>query len=101
MLVKVMVIKILASRAGGNRPKMAGASGLMLAQMGGEFGFVIIALADKVDILPSAVSSMLLGAGVISMAITPYMIERARSWSIFLSQEKSPQTIDLEALPRK
>lgn len=97
MLVKVMVIKILASRAG-ESSKDGWASGLMLAQMG-EFGFVIIALADKVDILPSAVSSMLLGAGVISMAITPYMIERARSWSIFLSQEKSPQTIDLEALP--
>ena len=97
MLVKVMVIKILASRAG-ESSKDGWASGLMLAQMG-EFGFVIIALADKVDILPSAVSSMLLGAGVISMAITPYMIERARAWSIFLSQEKSPQTIDLEALP--
>lgn len=97
MLVKVMVIRVLASRAG-ESSKDAWASGLMLAQMG-EFGFVIIALANKVEILPPAVSSMLLGAGVISMAITPYMIERARSWSLFLSQEKSPETADLEALP--
>lgn len=97
MLVKIMVIKILASRAG-ESSKDAWASGLMLAQMG-EFGFVLIALANQVQLLPSDVSSMLLGAGVISMAITPYMIDHARSWSIFLSQEKSPQTNDLESLP--
>lgn len=97
MLVKIMVIKVLASRAGVSA-KDAWASGLMLAQMG-EFGFVLIALANQVQLLPSDVSSMLLGAGVISMAITPYMIDRARSWSIFLSQEKSPQTDDLESLP--
>lgn len=97
MLVKIMVIKILASRAG-ESTKDAWASGLMLAQMG-EFGFVLIALANQVQLLPSDVSSMLLGAGVISMAITPYMIDSARSWSIFLSQEKSPQTNDLESLP--
>ena len=97
MLVKLLVIKILASRAG-ESSKDAWASGLMLAQMG-EFGFVIIALANKVDILTPEVSSMLLGAGVISMAITPYMIDQARSWSLFLSQEKSPQTSDLEVLP--
>lgn len=97
MLVKVMVIKVLATRAG-ESSKDAWASGLMLAQMG-EFGFVIIALANKVEILPPSVSSMLLGAGVISMAITPYMIDKSRSWSIFLSQEKSPQTTDLEVLP--
>lgn len=97
MLVKVIVIKVLASRAG-ESSKDAWAAGLMLAQMG-EFGFVIIALANKVEILPPAISSMLLGAGVISMAITPYMIDKSRSWSLFLSQEKSPQTNDLEALP--
>ena len=70
----------------------------MLAQIW-EFGFVLIALANQVKLLPSDVSSMLLGAGVISMAITPYMIDHARSWSLFLSQEKSPKTDDLEQLP--
>ncbi|GAA6173177.1 monovalent cation:proton antiporter family protein [Colwellia sp. KU-HH00111] len=97
MLIKVMVVRVLASRAG-ESTKDAWAAGLMLAQMG-EFGFVLIALANQVALLPSDVSSMLLGAGVISMAITPYMIDHARSWSLFLSQEKSPQTTDLEHLP--
>ena len=97
MLVKIIVIKALASKAG-ELSKDAWASGLMLAQMG-EFGFVLIALANQVQLLPSNVSSLLLGAGVVSMAITPYIIEHARAWSLFLSQEKSPKTHDLEKLP--
>ena len=97
MLIKVVVIKVLATRAG-ESSKDAWASGFMLAQMG-EFGFVLIALANQVKLLPSDVSSMLLGAGVISMAITPYMIDHARSWALFLSQEKSTENNDLEQLP--
>lgn len=97
MIIKVLVIKVLATRAG-ESSKDAWASGLMLAQMG-EFGFVLIALANRVELLPSDVSSMLLGAGVVSMAITPYMIDHARSWSLFLSQDQSPDTSDLEQLP--
>ena len=97
MAIKVLVIKVLATRAG-ESSKDAWASGLMLAQMG-EFGFVLIALANQVQLLPSDVSSMLLGAGVISMAITPYMIDHARSWVLFFSQEKSIETHDLEKLP--
>ncbi|TWX69452.1 potassium transporter [Colwellia demingiae] len=97
MLVKVMVIKILAVKAG-ESSKDAWASGLMLAQMG-EFGFVLIALANQSQILPLDVASMLLGAGVISMAITPFMINNARSWALFLSQEKSPESLDLSQLP--
>lgn len=97
MVVKVMVIKFLVVRAG-ESTKDAWASGLILAQMG-EFGFVLIALASQSHLLPLNVSSMLLGAGVLSMAITPYMIDHARSWSLFLSREKSPESADLETLP--
>ena len=97
MLVKVMVIKTLAVKAG-QSSKDAWASGLMLAQMG-EFGFVLIALASQSQVLPLDVASMLLGAGVLSMAITPYMINNARSWALFLSQEKTAETLDLSQLP--
>ena len=97
MLVKVIVIKVLATRAG-ESSKDGWASGLMLAQMG-EFGFVLIALANQVNILPIDVASILLVSGVISMAITPYMIDKARSWSLFLSQEKKESYEDLEKLP--
>ncbi|GAA0816272.1 monovalent cation:proton antiporter family protein [Colwellia asteriadis] len=97
MLIKILIIKFLAMRAG-ESAKDAWASGLILAQMG-EFGFVLIALADQSQILSLREASMLLGAGVLSMAITPYMINNARAWSLFLSQEKSPDTEDLIQLP--
>lgn len=97
MLVKVLVIKTLAVKAGESK-KDAWASGFMLAQMG-EFGFVLIALASQSNLLPLDVASMLLGAGVISMAITPFMINKARSWALFISQEKSEESIELSELP--
>ncbi|MEW6994496.1 monovalent cation:proton antiporter-2 (CPA2) family protein [Colwelliaceae bacterium MEBiC 14330] len=97
MLIKVLVIKTLAVKAGVSS-KDAWASGIMLAQMG-EFGFVLIALASQSAVLPLDIASMLLGAGVISMAITPFMINNARDWALFLSQEKTPQSVNLSELP--
>jgi CPA2 family monovalent cation:H+ antiporter-2 len=96
MLIKIFIIKALAVRAG-QIEKDAWASGIMLAQMG-EFGFVLIALANQSNILPVNVSSMLLGAGVISMAVTPYMVENARSWGRFLSQKNSDEHKELQTL---
>ena len=97
MFIKVVIIKFLASKAGESN-KDGWASGLMLAQMG-EFGFVLIALASQSQVLPPDVASMLLGAGVISMAITPYMMNNARSWALFISQEKSEESLELSQLP--
>ena len=97
MLVKILVIAFLAMRAG-EASKDAWASGIMLAQMG-EFGFVLIALATQVELLPVETASILLGAGVLSMAITPYMIDNARKWSILLSKETPIKTEHLAELP--
>ncbi|NQZ89988.1 MAG: cation:proton antiporter [Colwellia sp.] len=97
MLVKILVIAFLAMRAG-EASKDAWASGIMLAQMG-EFGFVLIALANQVELLPVETASILLGAGVLSMAITPYMIDNARKWSISLSKETPIKTEHLAELP--
>lgn len=99
MLVKVLVIRYLAVKAGESK-KDGWASGLMLAQMG-EFGFVLIALATQVEVLPLDVASLLLGAGVLSMAITPYMINKARAWSVLITHEKTIDTSHLETLPQK
>ena len=97
MVVKVLVVVLLAKRAG-ESPKDAWAAGIMLAQMG-EFGFVLIALASQVEILPETTASILLGTGVLSMAITPYMISHARTWALWLSREKQLDTNTLEQLP--
>jgi CPA2 family monovalent cation:H+ antiporter-2 len=99
MLVKIIVISTLAQRAG-EASKDAWAAGIMLAQMG-EFGFVLIALANQVELLPAETASVLLGAGVLSMAITPYMVDHARSWSLWLSREKPIDTEHLTTLPEQ
>lgn len=98
MLVKVLIIRLLAVRAG-QSSKDAWASGIMLSQMG-EFGFVLIALATQMKLLTVELASVLLGSGVISMAITPYMINNARTWSVWLSHDSQDNTEALEQLPQ-
>ena len=87
MVIKIVLIKILAVSAN-ERAQDGYASGIMLAQMG-EFGFVLIALANQVNVLPAEISSVLLGAGIISMSVTPYMVGKARAWSLMLINDKS------------
>ena len=94
MLIKIAVINILARRAGEGK-KDAWASAFMLAQMG-EFGFVLIALASQFNLFAEQTSSILLVTGVISMAITPFMVEHARSWAITISHEP-PSEIEEKA----
>lgn len=98
MTIKAIVIALLAKRAG-ETSKDAWASGIMLAQMG-EFGFVLIALASQVEILSPTVASILLGTGVLSMAITPYMVANACRWALWLSHEKQVNTDHIEQLPK-
>lgn len=83
MAIKILVIYWLAARAGESK-KDAWASAFMLAQMG-EFGFVLISLSYSVGVLPDQLTSILLGSGIISMAITPYMIKNARKWAVYLA----------------
>ena len=97
MVIKIVVINLLAVRAG-EASKDAWASGFMLAQMG-EFGFVLIALATQVELLPNEIASILLGVGVISMAITPFMVSNARSWSLKLSHDSQVDQQELQQLP--
>ena len=97
MLAKTLIVQWAAVRAG-EAKKDAWATGFMLAQMG-EFGFVLVALATQVNVLANDVASLLLGAGVISMAITPYIINNARKWGRWLVNEDPVDTSDLTDLP--
>lgn len=96
MTLKVLIIRVLAVMAN-ERAKDGYASGFMLAQMG-EFGFVLIALAGQVNVLPPHIAAILLGSGILSMAITPFMIDRARSWSNKLTQETSIKKVENDSL---
>lgn len=96
MAVKVVIVRGLAVKAGESY-KDAWATGFMLAQMG-EFGFVLIALASQVNVIDSKVASILLGSGVLSMAITPYIMDSSRKWAVWLTKEPQDDYSDLEQL---
>ncbi len=74
MFVKTIVIKQLAVVSGETR-KDGWSSGLMLFQMG-EFGFVLVALAQQYNIFNPDLASALVAIGVLSMAVTPTVIAR-------------------------
>ncbi|MFD2166023.1 cation:proton antiporter [Thalassotalea euphylliae] len=97
MMIKVLIVKQLAVRAG-ESSKDGWATGFMLAQMG-EFGFVLVALATQAELLSNEVTSVLLGSGVISMAITPYIVNNARKWGRVLAREKPIDNSELGTLP--
>lgn len=72
--IKTVIIRYLAV-ASGETSADGWSAGLMLFQLG-EFGFVIVALAHQFNLLEPKLSSALLGIGVLSMAITPFVINR-------------------------
>ena len=74
MVLKIGVITFLAQLMG-ERKQDAVAAGMMLWQMG-EFGFVLIALATKHQLLASDHASFLIAIAVMSMGLTPYFIDR-------------------------
>ena len=70
---KVLCVFLLAKWLGETNLD-ALSTGMVLAQMG-EFGFVLLALAGKLQVLPVDLISTLVGVGVISMAMTPWVIQ--------------------------
>ena len=54
--------------------------GVALAQMG-EFGFVLIALASKYQLLDTQLSSLMIATGVISMTLTPVLVKYSHTIS--------------------
>lgn len=80
LLVVVMFVKILIGRLSAwfvkSKPTDGWAIGLMVCQVG-EFGFVLIALATEHKVFDSQTASLLIGVGVISMALTPSLIHHS------------------------
>ncbi|MER2491182.1 monovalent cation:proton antiporter family protein [Catenovulum sediminis] len=85
LALKVFLIQLVARFFKQNKTD-AWASGIMLCQMG-EFGFVIAALALEHTLIDKHLASMLIGVGVVSMAITPYLVNRASLFAQFLARQ--------------
>ncbi len=72
LIIKTLIIRHVSVLAGETSAD-GWSTGLMLFQMG-EFGFVLVALAQQFELLSSELAAALLGVGVISMAVTPSII---------------------------
>ncbi|MEZ6994094.1 MULTISPECIES: cation:proton antiporter [unclassified Aeromonas] len=75
ILFKSLLV-LLAGRLMGERKRDAMAAGIMLSQVG-EFGFVLLALANHHGLLDHRLVSLLIGIGVTSIAMTPWLVLQA------------------------
>ncbi|GEK08689.1 potassium transporter [Pseudoalteromonas peptidolytica] len=89
LVIKVLVIAAIAQLMG-ERKKDAWGAGILIWQMG-EFGFVLLALASKHQLLAQHVVSFLIAVGVLSMALTPYLIGKTAQILNILRIEKDWQ----------
>jgi len=92
MLFKLVVISALL-RWLGERTDTALRSGLLLAQ-GGEFGFVLVALAVNHQLMSNEQAGVLVSIAVLTMAATPALLENSgRLTRLLLRQwEQEPDT---------
>ncbi|MCE2594582.1 cation:proton antiporter [Motilimonas cestriensis] len=82
MLTKMLIVALLAKLLQ-QRNTDAIAAGMMLCQVG-EFGFVLVALANKYELLSATQSSIIVAVGVISMALTPPLVKYSHKLSVDL-----------------
>jgi len=75
MVVKIVLVR-LASRLVKTDAVDGWSAGVKLCQIG-EFSFVIAALATQYGVLTSEQSSIIVSMGVISMALTPWLMENS------------------------
>ncbi|MDF2179606.1 cation:proton antiporter [Aliiglaciecola sp. CAU 1673] len=94
MIGKIVLIRLIAwlFKSPGQD---AWAAGIKLCQMG-EFSFVLAALAVNHRIISPELSSMLLTIGVISMALTPYLIHHSKGLAKNLTQPPPVEQEDID-----
>lgn len=94
MLVKVLLIRMSAWLFKADKQD-SWAAGVKLCQMG-EFSFVIAALAVNHNVLSSEEASFLLAIGIISMALTPYLVNNSLGFAKRLVNQKTPDANPVE-----
>lgn len=87
MVLKVLVLQLVAKLL--KRDTIdSWATGIKLCQIG-EFSFVIAALATTEGVIDARTSSVIISMGVISMALTPLLVDRSVAWAQKLSTRQS------------
>jgi monovalent cation:H+ antiporter-2, CPA2 family len=96
MGLKILLIKLSAWLMGLNKQD-AWAAGFKLCQLG-EFSFVLAALAVDHKVLSTEQGSLVLTIGVMSMALTPWLVDKSHEFAQRLSPEKTPRVLGTEQL---
>ncbi|MDO6840400.1 cation:proton antiporter [Paraglaciecola chathamensis] len=96
LLIKVIIIR-LAGGLFGVPKEDAWAAGFKLCQMG-EFSFVIAALAVDHNILSTQVGSLILSIGILSMAMTPWLVTRSSDFAKRIVNAPAPALETSETL---
>jgi CPA2 family monovalent cation:H+ antiporter-2 len=95
MLGKLLLIR-LSAYIGKASGKDGWGAAVKLCQMG-EFSFVIAALAADEGILSAAQSSFLMSVGIVSMALTPWLVTNSKMLVGFFVRDNTGQRQDFEA----
>ncbi|PKF62864.1 potassium transporter KefB [Psychromonas sp. psych-6C06] len=74
MMIAKMITITLAALIMNEKITTSLGVGIALAQMG-EFGFILVALASKYELIGGQLSSLLIATGVISMSLTPLLVK--------------------------
>ncbi|WP_085948149.1 cation:proton antiporter [Brumicola nitratireducens] len=96
VVLKTLVVSLSAFIAQQSKQD-AWAAGMKLAQMG-EFSFVIAALAAQNELISSQQSSMIISVGLLSMAITPWLINMSGKFAQWIAPNKDIEDISAEII---
>lgn len=95
MTIKAFIIRLLAFAMRLDTSD-AWAVGIKLAQIG-EFSFVLAALALENNVLSAYQANMIVAVGAISMAVTPWLIDRSDHIAKSLAKPVEPETLPEQA----
>ncbi|KAG7022518.1 K(+) efflux antiporter 3, chloroplastic, partial [Cucurbita argyrosperma subsp. argyrosperma] len=98
--IKTLIITAIGPRVGLTTQESV-RIGFLLSQ-GGEFGFVVFSLANRLGVLPLELNKLLIIIVVLSMALTPLLNEAGRKASEYISEkyktdDKAADTVNFDA----
>ncbi|MFM1908004.1 MAG: hypothetical protein RLZZ591_1681 [Pseudomonadota bacterium] len=100
VVFKAILVSVLA-RALGATTGTSLRTGLYLAQAG-EFGFVLLALAQKSELVPPALLNPILAGMVLSMVATPFIVMYSNAIVMkFVSSDWLQQSLQMTSIARK
>ncbi|KAK4802114.1 hypothetical protein SAY86_000317 [Trapa natans] len=96
IVIKTLIITTIGPRVGLTLQESI-RIGLLLSQ-GGEFGFVVFSLANRLGVLPLELNKLLIIVVVLSMALTPLLNEVGKRAAEFIDDKLDPEDKGVEMI---